>query len=106
MTNLNLMSNQYFLYYLLLKHKVPYDDYENFIPPQGIYNIDADTLKPYMFTLSIQTSKELRSFLLVYTSYFRKCEMYTGYVDMDSIFQKADIDFIITCIFCMQYYFL
>jgi hypothetical protein len=118
---IELISNDQYLNYLLIKHKQHISCYDNFINSilnehenniinySEKFNID---IKPYLFTFSLQNKNEIKAFIKYYITYLMKANIINNYTqDITSLanmykFISQDIEFLITCISCMQYYFI
>lgn len=104
----NLISNQNYIYYILTRYKKSYEDYDNFLCKNVHDHID---LKPYLYTLSLQTPKDIQKYKIFFASYLVKSGMMEienmgqFFKDPELFINKSD-DLIISCIICMQYYFL
>ena len=105
MQQLNLIPAKTYVYYLLLKYRLTYEDYDAF--ESSIMNPTID-LKPYEFTMSLQSDKEIQIFKTFLSSYLEKSNMpISSSDDFNSMLSNMDkIDYITSCIICMQYYFI
>ena len=92
----------------MTRYKKTYDDYDSF---QCLDNHDQIDLKPYIYTLSLQTPKDIHKFKIFFSSYLIKSDMMllenmTHFFDDPELFESKSDDIIMACIICMQYYFL
>jgi len=113
------MPNVNYVNYLLTKHHLSLKDYDAFNVDEGIKPLivnsifahEIDYLKPYLFTLSLQTPKQLDAFKIYLTVYLVKAGLFENLdssKEFDSIYtlMMHDGDFLICTIACMQYYFI
>ena len=87
-----------------------WNDYEDFTVEASSEVVFGVNMKPYLFTLSLQTPKELNAFRIYLIVYLIKSGLLSTTHDKDlcylSSLMMRDTDFLITCIICMQYYFI
>ena len=106
-TFLNFFLNNYKITYS--KRKIKYTDIYNEEYNQDVikfankYNLD---IIPYLYVLSLQTDKELHNFTKYFISYLVKSNILDNY-NYINLFDLIiiDIEYMITCIICIQYYF-
>jgi hypothetical protein len=94
--NYNLRKN------LLLDNDLNYDEKISDISKE--YSIN---LEPYLYILDGLSSRELNNFRIYFVSYLVKSELLTSYTEYNNIYEilGLGIEYIVTCIACMQYYF-
>jgi hypothetical protein len=91
------------------KKKIKYTDIYNEEYDQDVikfsnkYNLD---IIPYLYVLSLQSHTELQHFTKYFISYLVKSNMLENY-NYINLFDLIvmDIEYMITCIICIQYYF-
>jgi hypothetical protein len=96
--NYNLRKN------LLLDEDLNYEMYETILELSKEYSI---IIEPYLYILEGLTIRELYNFKRYYVSFLVKSELLNSYNGYNSIYEIMDlgIEYLITCIICMQYYF-
>ena len=104
--HLNLVSNKNYLYYFLSRYKLSYNDYDDFIHKYEFTGAFKEfDVKPYMFTLSLQTKRDIKAFTIFLTSYLIKSGMMCNSCNLEDI-MNLDDEYMLACIIAMQYYFL
>lgn len=84
------------------------EDYDDFVfIPSTQTRID---MKPYEFTFACHSDQEINNFKVFYIGYLKEANILSSEisfkdVDLRELIYKGD-EFLITCVVCMQYFFL
>lgn len=109
----NLINSDIFVDQYLRQKKLNYEDYleyeETNVDKTDIlahmkqFNIN---IKPYLYILDSLKDYELKTFTIYFISYLVRSEMISEYKYINIYdLLMLDVEYILACIICMQYYF-
>lgn len=106
----NLINSEIFVDQYIRKNKINYEEYLEYEEDKTIifehmanFNIN---IKPYLYILGSLKKYELKTFTIYFISYLVRSGMMDEYKYINVYdLLMLDVEYILACIICMQYYF-